>query len=126
MRVINQAPGLLPYIIGAAIVASGLNYCIQSVEARLNAPDRIAVQNEPVQAMHIVDRSHKGDRLPGSQSVQDQAAADGTAVAFPTMAPRSILRLSPGPRTELPDGCESAFSPMSAAEQKKFAARCLT
>jgi hypothetical protein len=64
MRTINPAPGLVPYIVGAAVAAFALNYCIQSVEAGLNAPDRIGAQSEPAQPMHIVDRSHKGDRLP--------------------------------------------------------------
>ena len=126
MRAVNQAHGLFPYIVAAAVAAFALNYCIQSVEAGSYAPNRIAVQNEPVEPMHTVDRSHKGDRLPGAQQVNDQAAADGTVVVFPTMVPRSNPPPSPGPRSDLPDGCESAFSPMSTAEQKDFAARCLT
>jgi hypothetical protein len=126
MRAIDPAAGLVPCIVGAAVAAFALSYCLQSVAAGLNAPDRIGVQSEPAQPMHIVDRSHKGDSLSGGQRVNDQAAAGGNVELFPTMVPRSNPRLSPSLRPELPDGCESAFSPLSGAEQKDLAARCST
>jgi hypothetical protein len=130
MRRINPAPGLVPYIIGAAVAAFALNYCIQSVEVGLNVPDRIGAQSDPALPVHIVDRSHKGDRLPADQRIYGQDATSSMAAGnlglfSPTM-PHIDLRPAPGPRPELPDGCESAFSPMSAAEQKTSAARCLT
>jgi hypothetical protein len=126
MRAINPAAALVPYIVGAAVAAFALSYCIRSVAAGLNAPDRIGVQSEPAQPLHIVDRSHKGDRFSGGPRVNDQAAAGGNVELFPTMVTHSNPRLSPSLRAELPDGCESAFSPLSAAEQKDLAARCLT
>jgi hypothetical protein len=130
MRVVNPVPGLVPYIACAATAAFALNYCIQSVEAGLNASDRIGGQSEVAQSMNIVDRSHKGDRLSGAQRIYGQATAGSVEVGNASLAPTTVPRRSPSPppraQPELPDGCESAFSPMSAADQKDFAARCWT
>jgi hypothetical protein len=80
--------------------------------------------------MYIVDRSHKGDRLPGGQKTNGQSASGSVTIGDmeppPAKAPLIIAPRSPGLLPELPDGCESAFSALSAAEQKKLAARCLT
>ncbi len=130
MRAVNPVPGLVPYIACAAMAAFALNYCIQSVEAGLNASDRIGGQSEVAQSMNIVDRTHKGDRLFGAQRSYDQATAGSVEVGDVNPAPTTVPRRSPpqppSAQPELPDGCESAFSPMSAAEQKDFAARCWT
>jgi hypothetical protein len=130
MRVTNFASGLVPYIAGAAVAAFALDYCAQSFGTGLNASDRIGFQSEMVQPMNIVDRLHKGDRLPGGQRTNGQAASGGVTIGDmelpPAKAPHIIAPRSPSMLPELPDGCESAFSPLSAAEQKKLAARCLT
>jgi hypothetical protein len=130
MRVINPVPGLVPYIACAAIAAFALDYCIQSVQAGLNASDRIGGQSEVARSMNVVDRSQKGDRLSGARRIYGQATAGGVEVGnadlAPATVPRRSLPQSPNLQPELPDGCESAFSPLSAAEQKEFAARCLT
>jgi hypothetical protein len=130
MRVINPAPGLVPYIVCAAMAAFALNYCIQSVQAGLNASDRIGGQSEVAQSMNIVDRSHKGDRLSGAQRIYGQATAGSVEFSNADPGPATVPRRSPPPslglQPELPDGCESAFSPLSAAKKKDFAARCLT
>jgi hypothetical protein len=130
VQVTNLASGLVPYIAGAAVAAFALDYCVQSFGTGLNASDRIGIQNEMVQPMNTVDRSHKGDRLPGSQKTNGQAAAGSVTIGDmelpPAKAPLVIAPRSPSMLPELPDGCESAFSPLSATEQKKHAARCLT
>jgi hypothetical protein len=130
MRAINAAPGLVPYIAWAAMAAFALNYCIQSVQAGLNASAGIGGRSEVAQSMNVVDRSHKGDRLPGAQRIYGQATAGSVEVGNADLAPATVPRRSPPQspslQPELPDGCESAFSPLSAAEQKDFAARCLT
>ncbi len=130
MRVINPVPGLAPYIACAAMAAFALSYCIQSVQAGLNASQRIGGQNEVAQSMNIVDRSRKGDRLSDVQRIYGQTTAGSLEVGNADVAPATVPRRGPpqsrGLQPELPDGCESAFSPLSAAEQKDFAARCLT
>ena len=130
MRAINTVPDLVPYIACAAIAAFALNYCIQSVQAGLNASDRIGGQSEVARSMNVVDRSQKGDRLSGGQRIFGQASAGSVDVGnmelAPATAPSRRPSRSPGLQPELPDGCESAFSSLSAAEQKDFAARCLT
>jgi len=130
MRLINPAPGLVPYVACAAIAAFALNYCMQSVQVGLNAPERIAAQSEVAQSTNFVDRSHKSDSFSNTQRIYGQATAGSLEVGNPGVAPVIVPRRgsppSLGHQPELPDGCESAFSPLSAAEQKDFAARCLT
>jgi hypothetical protein len=130
MQEINPVPGLVPYIACAAVAAFAMNYCIQSVQAGLNASDRFGGRSEAVQSMNIADRSHKGDRLPSTHRIYGQATAGSVDVGPVDPAPATVSRRTPpqslGLQPQLPDGCESAFSPMSAAEQKNFAARCLT
>ncbi len=130
MRTINPTPGLVPYIVGAAVAAFALNSCSQFVEARLIATNRAGIQNEPALAMHLVDRSHKGDRLAIGQPIYGQAPADKVTAGDPGLSPLTVPDGGPRPsgslRSKLPDGCESPFSPMSSAEQKDRAARCLT
>jgi hypothetical protein len=130
MHVTTLASGLVPYIAGAAVAAFALNYCVQSFGTSSNASDRVGIQSEKVQSMNIVDRSHKGDRLAGGQKTNGQSVSGGVTIGDtelpPANAPLIIEPRSPSLLPELPDGCESAFSPMSAAEQKRLAARCLT
>jgi hypothetical protein len=130
MQVTALASGLVPYIAGAAVAAFALDYCVQSFGTGLNASDYVDIQSEMVQPMNIVDRSHKGDRLAGGQKTNGQSASGGVTIGDmelpPAKAPLTVAPRSPSLLPELPEGCESTFSPMSAAEQKKFAARCLT
>src|SRR5580704_8283516 len=130
MQVATLASGLVPYIAGAAVAAFALNYCVQSFETVLNASDRVDNQSEMARPLNIVDRSHKGDRLAGGQKTNGQSASGGVTIGDteppPAKAPPIIAPRSPSLLPELPDGCESAFSPMSAAEQKRLAARCST
>jgi hypothetical protein len=130
MRVSHLASGLVPYFAGTALAAFALVYCAQSLESGLNLSNRISFQSEAAQPMNIVDRSHKGDRLPRSQQTYGQAAsssvASGNMELVSMTAPVSDAPRSPSVLPNLPDGCESAFSSMSAAEQKTVAARCLT
>jgi len=130
MLATNLASGLVPYIAGAAVAAFALDYCAQSLGTSLNTSDRIGIQHEIVQPMNIVDRSHKGDRLPGGQKTNGQSASGSVTIGDmelpPVRASHTIAPRSPSLLSDLPDGCESAFSPLSAAEQKKLAARCLT
>jgi hypothetical protein len=130
MHVTTLASGLVPYIAGAAVTAFALNYCVQSFGTSLNASDRVGIQSEKAQPMNIVDRSHKGDRLAGGQKTNGQSVSGDVTIGDtelpPAKGPLIIEPRSPSLLPELPDGCESAFSAMSAAEQKKLAARCLT
>jgi hypothetical protein len=130
MQVATLASGLVPYIAGAAVAAFALNYCVQSFETVLNASDRVDNQSEMARPLNIVDRSHKGDRLAGGQKTNGQSASGGVTIGDtelpPAKAPPIVAPRSPSLVPELPDGCESAFSPMSAAEQKRLAARCST
>jgi hypothetical protein len=130
MQVTTLASGLVPYIAGAAVAAFALDYCVQSFGTGLNASDRVGNQSEMVRPSNIVDRSHKGDRLAGGQKANGQSASGGVTIGDtelpPAKAPLIIAPRSPSLLPELLDGCESAFSPMSAAEQKGLAARCST
>jgi len=122
MQVSQLASRLVPYIAGATMATFALIYCQQSLGTSFNPSDRISFQSETAQPMNIVDRSHKGDRLFGAQ----QTVASGNMELVPMTAPVSDAPRSPSVLPNLPDGCESAFSSMSAAEQKTAAARCLT
>ena len=116
MQVSQLVPRIVPYIAGATMAAFALIYCQQSLGTSFNPSDRISFQSETAQPMNIVDRSHKGDRLFGGQ----QTVASGNMELVPMTAPVSDAPRSP---SVLP---ESAFSSMSAVEQKTAAARCLT
>jgi len=70
MQVATLASGLVSYIVGAAVAAFALDYCVQSFGTGLNASDRVGNQSEMVRPLIIVDRSHKGDRLAGGQKNQ--------------------------------------------------------
>jgi len=130
MQMTNLTSGLVPYIASAAVATFALNYCVQSLGAGLIASDRIGIQSEPAQPINIVDRSHKGDRLSGGQHIYGQAASGDVAIGnmglLPATAPFNDARQLPSILPKLPDGCESAFSPLSAAERKSLAARCVT
>jgi hypothetical protein len=130
MQVTTLASGLVPYVVGAAVAAFALDYCVESFGTGLNASDRVGIQSEMVQPMNIVDRSHKGDRLAGGQMTNGQSASGSVTIGGMELplakAPLIVAPRSPSLLLELPEGCESAFSAMSAAEQKKLAARCLT
>jgi hypothetical protein len=131
MQTTNPAPGLASYIFGAAIAAFALNYCAQSAATAFSASDRIDVPSEPARPMNIVDRSHKGDRLPGGQQTYSKAASGSVAIGDMDLLPATVPHNNNPPRApsllpELPDGCESAFSALSAAELKVLAARCFT
>jgi hypothetical protein len=130
MQVNHLASGLVPYIAGAAVAAFALNYCAQSAGTRLTTPERISVQSETAQPMNMLDRSHKGDRLPSGRQTYGRAASDNAAIGTmeraPVAVPLSDISQPPSQPANLPEGCESAFSPMSAAELKTLAARCLT
>jgi hypothetical protein len=130
MQVSQLAPRLVPYIAGATMAAFALIYCQQFLRTSFNPSDRISFQSETAQPMNIVDRSHKGDRLFGGQQTYGQAVsgsvASGNTELVPMTAPVSDAPRSPSVLPNLPDGCESAFSSMSAVEQTTAAARCLT
>ena len=130
MQVGTLASGLVPYIAGAAVAAFALDYCVQSFGTGLNASERVGNQSEMVRPLNVVDRSHKGDRLAGGEKANGQSASGGATIGDselpPEKAPLIIAPRLPRLLLELPDGCESAFSPMSAAERKRLAARCLT
>jgi hypothetical protein len=122
--------GLGPYIAGAAVVAFALDFCAQRFGAGVNTSDRIGIQSEAAQPMNIVDRLHKGDRLSSGRQISGQAASGSVAIGnletLPAKAPLVDVPLSPTFLPKLPEGCESAFSALSAAEQKDLAARCFT
>jgi hypothetical protein len=122
--------GLAPYIAGAAVIAFTLDSCAQPSGTGLNASGRISLQSETAQPLYIVDRSHKGDRLPGGQPTYGLTASGDVAIGNmelrPAKAPRGDAPRSSSFLPELPDGCESAFSSLTAAKQKTLAARCLT
>jgi hypothetical protein len=130
MHVTTLASGLVPYIAGAAVAAFALDCCVQSFGTSINVSDRVSNQSEIVRPLNAIDRSHKGDRLAGGQKTNGQSVSGGVTIGDtelpPANAPLIIEPRSPSLLPELPDGCESAFSPLSAAEQKKLAARCLT
>jgi hypothetical protein len=130
MQVTTVASGLVPYIAGAAVAAFALDYCVQSFGTSLNASDRVGIQSETVQPLNLVDRSHKGDRLSAGQKANGQAASGNVTIGDmeppPARAPLNDAPRPPRLLPDLPDGCESAFSPLSAAEQKKLATRCST
>jgi len=121
----NMMAGLVPCIAGAALVAFALEYCAFGTDS--NASGRIGVQIETVQPMNIVDRSHKGDRLTGAQQT---SASDivpvGKVEPQPVKAAPDETLQSPKVQPKLPDGCEPALSPLTAAKRKTPAARCLT
>jgi hypothetical protein len=95
MQEINPVPGLVPYIACAAVAAFAMNYCIQSVQAGLNASDRFGGRSEAVQSMNIADRSHKGDRLPGTHRIYGQATAGSVDVGPVDPAPATVSRPTP-------------------------------
>ena len=126
----NLTSDLFPYIAGAAVLVFALDFCGQQFGAGLNPSPRISARSETTQPMNVVDRSHKGDRLPGGQETYGQAASGGMAIGnmelLPAKAPLVDAPRSPSILPRLPDGCESAFGSLTAAEQKALAARCLT
>jgi hypothetical protein len=126
----NLTSDLIPYIAGAAMLAFVLDFCAQPFGTGVNASDRIGIQREAAQPVNIVDRSHKGDRLSSSRQISGQAATGGVAIGtmepLPAKASLVDVPLSPTSLPKLPEGCESAFSTLSAAEQKDLAARCFT
>jgi hypothetical protein len=107
-----------------------LDYCVQLFGTGLSASGQIGIQSEIAQPMNIVDRSHKGDRLSGGQKTNGQSASGSVTIGDielpPAKTPLMSAPQSPSVLPDLPEGCESAFSPLSAAEQKKLAARCST
>ena len=130
MQGINLTSGLGPYIAGAAVVAFALDFCTQPFGAGVNASDRIGIQSEAALPMNNVDRSHKGDRLSSGRQINGQAASGSVAIGnmelLAAKAPLVDVPLSSTFLPKLPEGCESAFSALSAAEQKDLAARCFT
>jgi hypothetical protein len=130
MRSANLICDLAPYIPTAAAIAFLLVFFAEPFTTSLNASGRVGFHNEPAHPMNIVDRSHKGNRLPGRQETYGQAASGNTAIGdieprpdqtVPRNAPRSS-HIQP----KLPDGCEAAFGPPTPEGQKDIAARCLT
>jgi hypothetical protein len=113
-----------PYIAGAAVIAFALGYCAQPFTAGLNASGRIGAQSELARPMNIVDRSHKGDRLSG-QAASGNAAIGSIEPRPDQTVPRDVRRPSKL-RLQLPDGCETAFGPLTAEDRKNIADRCLT
>jgi hypothetical protein len=130
MQMNHLASGLVPYIAGAAVAAFVLNFGEQSAGTRLTTPERISVQSETAEPVNTLDRSRKGDRLPSVRQTYGQAASNNAVIdtveRVPVAAPLSDISQPSSRPANLPEGCESAFSPMSAAEQKTLAARCLT
>jgi hypothetical protein len=130
MQPTTPASELVSYIAGAAVAAFALDYCVKSFGTGLDSSGRIGIQRETVQPMNIVDRLHKGDRLPGGQKANGQAASGNVTIGDmkppPARAPLNDAPRPPRLLPDLPDGCESAFSSLSAADQKKLAARCST
>jgi hypothetical protein len=126
----NLTSGLGPYIAGAMVVTLALAFFAQPLGTGVNASDRIGIQREAAQPMNIVDRSHKGDRLSSGRQINGQAASGsvtiGNMVTLPAKTPLVDVPPSPTFLPKLPEGCESAFSTLSAAEQKTLAARCFT
>ena len=129
----NLTSDLVPYIACAAVAAFALDYCAGSFGTGLNASGRIGIQSETAQPINVVDRSHKGDRLPGGRQTNGQAASGGVAIgnmellpALPAKAPRVDAPRSLSFLPKLPDGCEPAFSPLTAAGQQNIPDRCVT
>lgn len=67
-------------------------------------------------AMHVVDRSHKGDRLNVRLPVSDADASGRTAL-------RDLMQRS---RREMREACEPPASPIVDPQLAKLPGRCLT
>jgi len=131
MQTRNLMSSLGPYIFGAAVVAFALDYFAQSFGTGLSASGRMGIQSETTRPLSDVDRSLKGDRLPGGQSTNGQATSGAGAIGNielrrPVKAAPDDTPLSPDFQPKIPDGCEPAFSPLAPAEQINPVARCLT
>jgi hypothetical protein len=64
-------------------------------------------------SLHVVDRSHKGDRI---APARDRSQSN--------MAPAPIEQTRPQP-SRIPVGCDPAFSPLSGSSRANFTGRCL-
>jgi hypothetical protein len=65
-------------------------------------------------SLHVVDRTHKGDRIAPAQD-RNQSI----------ITPAPIERTRPQP-PRIPVGCDPAFSPLSGSSRGNFTARCLS
>jgi hypothetical protein len=63
-------------------------------------------------ALHVVDRTHKGDRITSPEGSQSNVRP----------VPLEQPRPKPAP---IPVGCDPAFSPLTGANRGNFAGRCL-
>jgi hypothetical protein len=88
-----------------------------------------------VQPLHVVDRAHKGDRLPvTSTTVVTKGAVPAEVTIRETrrLVPASEHKpfqppaAKPAPEQKIPEGCDPAFSPLAASAQANFSARCLS
>jgi hypothetical protein len=75
-------------------------------------PQSFHSQTSP--ALHVVDRTGKGDRLPSARE-------SGQSKIQPVpAAPRRPLP------SNIPVGCDPAFSPLTSSSQVNFTGRCLS
>lgn len=76
-------------------------------------PSQQSFHAQAPKSLHVVDRSHKGDRMtPARDSSQSNIAP----------APTEQTRPQPA---RIPVGCDPAFSPLTGSSRANFTARCL-
>jgi hypothetical protein len=63
-------------------------------------------------ALHVVDRSHKGDRI---MTPRDDSRK---------VEPAPVEQTRPRP-SQIPVGCDPVFSPLSGSSRSNFSGRCL-
>jgi hypothetical protein len=77
-------------------------------------PSQQSVHSPPPKLLHVVDRTHKGDRI---APAQDSSQSN--------VKPAPIEQTRPQP-PRIPVGCDPAFSPLSGSSRaNNFTARCL-
>ena len=143
---------LLPYVAGGllALLSEGLLGASLGVPTPLNitsAPSSytqsadVKVRQDFAQLAQVVppsgglaqqvDRTRKGDRLMGSQSLSNFGVAPdltfrGTLTSDSRPAPKPVPAKKPVSDQRLPEGCNSSISPLSDRVAANQASNCVT
>lgn len=116
---------LFGYIAGGAVVLLALDVSVPALGTGLSLFRQSSIDVGAAPALHVLDRTRKGDK---QVTIRDTRRT--TIETVPAAASRTQSAPSrPGAKTpeekKILEGCDPAFSPLTASARSNFSGRCL-
>jgi hypothetical protein len=126
---------LFGYIAGGAAVLLALDVSVPALGTGLSLFRQSSIVVGAAPAMHVLDRTRKGDKqVTRKGMVLPEVTIRDSRHSTTETVPAAASRTQPGPsrpgaaipeEKKILEGCDPAFSPLTASARSNFSGRCL-